>query len=357
MRIGLSVNLRYPEPYRTKPWHVFYQEEVDLAVWAESIGFDTCWVYEHHFIQEEEDHSSAPMVVCSNILARTKRMEVGPNLISPLHDPVLIAEEAATMDLMSGGRFLMGMVQGYRKPEYDGFGIPTKERGPRQSEFTDIVRKCWTGERFSYDGKFWKYNDIRVHPQPMNGECPMFYGPRTPAGLRRAARDNVGIMSQGVGTEDPNYYAAQCREHGREPAQVRHLRYVFIDEDPEKMWAELKEYFVRMMYYYQLWITVESPDPGLGGVPDLKELERTADQLKSADLFTIGTPEDAVRDINELKAGYPLDELWASFRFPGLPIERVAKCMELFANKVIPHIRWDTPTFAEAETREAVGVK
>ena len=107
MKVGFSIHMRYPQQFRTKSWSQLYQDEIDLAVYAEELGFDSCWVYEHHFT-EPEGHCTSPMAVCAALAARTKRMEIGPNLILPLHDPVLVAEEAAVIDLMSGGRFCLG---------------------------------------------------------------------------------------------------------------------------------------------------------------------------------------------------------------------------------------------------------
>ena len=167
------------------------------------------------------------MAVCAALAARTKRMEIGPNLILPLHDPVLVAEEAAVIDLMSGGRFCLGLVQGYRGVEYDGWGIPTGERGRRLSEGVDIIRKCWQGETFSYDGEFWKYSNITPDPPPAH-DIPILYGARAPVGLRRAARDRVGILSQGPGMESPKRYAEECKKLGWGPGDVRHLRYFVV---------------------------------------------------------------------------------------------------------------------------------
>ncbi|MEZ5121121.1 MAG: LLM class flavin-dependent oxidoreductase [Solirubrobacterales bacterium] len=334
LRVGLSIHQRYPKQYRTKSWSQLYQDEIELVVHAENLGYDTCWVYEHHF-SEPEGHCASPMAMCAALAARTRRMEIGPNLIAPFHDPVLIAEEAATIDLLSGGRFVMGLVQGYRAEEYAAWGIPTKERGPRLTEAADIMRRCWTGERFDYDGKFWSYRGVEMTPPPER-EIPIFYGARAPAGCRRAARDDVGVISQGDGVESVKIYADHCRELGREPRGVRHLRYIWVSDDPDREWAWLKPYALNMMQVYEQWIGTSS-DQGLD-VPQGEELD--ADTLRQADMYLISTPEDAVRRINALREEYPdLEEVWGLFHFPGVPHEKVAEQLELFASRVIPHIR------------------
>ncbi len=334
MKVGFSIHMRYPKQFRTKSWTQLYQDEIELAVHAESLGFDSCWVYEHHFT-EPEGHCPSPMAVCAALAARTKRMEIGPNLIMPLHDPVFIAEESAIIDLMSGGRFCLGLVQGYREVEYDGWGIPTSERGPRMTEAVDIIRKCWEGETFSYDGKFWQYKNITQDPPPAH-DIPILYGGRAPAGLRRAARDGAGILSQGPGMDAPQIYADECRKQGLEPGQVRHLRYFVVSEDPEKSWNELRPYAENMMKIYDKWFQ-NSKDRG---VTDKTGDELNADDLLGDDLYIVGTPEQAIERVNKLKAAYPdIHELWGLWHYPGLSHEKVADSMELFANKVMPFIR------------------
>ncbi|MGE0702793.1 MAG: LLM class flavin-dependent oxidoreductase [Gammaproteobacteria bacterium] len=334
MKFGFSTHMRYPKQFRTLSWSDLYRAEIDIAVYAEELGFDTCWVYEHHFT-EPEGHLPSPMAVCAAIAARTKRIEIGPNLILPLHDPVLIAEEAAVIDLLSAGRFVLGLVQGYREREYGAWGIPTSERGPRLSEAVDIIRKCWSGERFDYEGKFWKYRDVCMDPPPAH-DIPILYGARAPAGLRRAARDRVGIISQGPGMESPRFYAEQCKQEGWGPGEVRHLRYFVIDDDPEKAWAEMRPYAENMMKVYDQWFQ-NSKDTGVTQVAG-KALN--ADALLQDDLYIVGTPEHAVERIKKLKAEYPdVKEVWGLFAFPGLPHDKVAKSMELFARKVMPQVR------------------
>ncbi|MEM7543446.1 MAG: LLM class flavin-dependent oxidoreductase [Pseudomonadota bacterium] len=334
MKIGFSVHMRYPEQFRTKSWSDLYREEIDVAVHAESLGFDSCWVYEHHFT-EPEGHCPSPMTVCSAIAARTKRMEIGPNLILPLHDPVMIAEESAVIDLISGGRFCLGLVEGYREVEYNGGGIPTGERGPRLSEGVDIIRKCWAGETFDYDGKYWQYKGITQDPPPAH-DIPILYGGRAPAGLRRAARDRAGILSQGPGMEAPLYYAEQCKKEGWGPGDVRHLRYFVVSEDPEKAWNDMRPYAENMMKTYDRWFQ-NSKDLG---VTQVTGNELNADDLLKDDLYIVGTPEQAIERINKLKADYSdIHELWGLWSFPGVPFDKVAESMELFANKVMPHVR------------------
>lgn len=339
MRIGFSVSLSNPLKWRSKTWDRFYQDEIDLAVYGESLGFDTCWVYEGHFIGHDEGHGSSPMTVCAAIAARTKRIEVGSNLILAFHDPVLIAEAAATIDLISGGRFVLGVVQGYRNVEYAGFGISTKERGTRVSEGIDIIRRSWEGERFSYSGKHWSYSDIEPHPLPARpGGPPIFYGARSEAALRRAARDRVGIISQGEGMEAPVYFAQQCAELGNEPGEVRHLRYLWVAEDPERDWAEVRQHCAHLVAEYDSSIR-DAGDPGLHGLPAGSEAE-IEDELLRSDMFIVGTPEHCVKRLLELKAQYPsVAEFWHNFHYPGLTSERVAACMELYASKVMPRLK------------------
>jgi alkanesulfonate monooxygenase SsuD/methylene tetrahydromethanopterin reductase-like flavin-dependent oxidoreductase (luciferase family) len=333
MKVGVSIHFRNPDQW-FKPWDQLFKEEMELAVLADNLGYDTLWCYEHHFT--EDGHIPSPMSVCSAILSRTKRIEVGPNLIMPLHDPVMIAEESAVIDLISGGRFLLGLVQGYRPQEYAAWGIDLKERGPRVSEAVDIIKRCWTGEKFSYEGKFWKYKDVKVVPLPHRNPPPILYGARTKRALQRAAEAGIGIISQGEGVESAKIFAQACRDLGKKPGEVRHLRYIHVSEDPGRAWSKIKDHALYMMRMYEKWIN-PAGDPGLYGIPQGEEL--TAENLMNSPMYIICTPSEAIKRINDLKAQYPLDELWGLFHFPGLDANLVAETLELFASKVAPYIR------------------
>jgi alkanesulfonate monooxygenase SsuD/methylene tetrahydromethanopterin reductase-like flavin-dependent oxidoreductase (luciferase family) len=115
------------------PWDDFYASHLDLAVQAEALGYDHVWLTEHHFV--DDGYSPFPLPIAAAIAARTTRIRIGTFvLLLPLHDPVRVAEDAATVDVLSRGRFDLGLGLGYRVAEFTGFGVPRSERGARGAD-------------------------------------------------------------------------------------------------------------------------------------------------------------------------------------------------------------------------------
>ena len=127
----------------------------------------------------------------------------------PWHNPVLIAEQAATLDLLSGGRFDFGVGKGYRQAEFDGFCIPIAEATERFDEAMEIIRKAWTSEgRFSHHGKRWHYDNIVVEPEPLQRpHPPLWLAAGSPDSVRRAAREGYNLLLDQLGAGRPDHPA------------------------------------------------------------------------------------------------------------------------------------------------------
>jgi hypothetical protein len=141
-----------------------YQGFIDYVVEAERLGFHSVFLVEHHFTGQGQ--VSASMTLLAYLAAKTSRIRLGTAVVVlPWHNPVLVAEQAATLDLLSGGRFDFGVGKGYRKAEFAGFRIPVEEAAERFDEAMEVIRKAWTSEgRFSHHGRRWRYDDIVVEP-------------------------------------------------------------------------------------------------------------------------------------------------------------------------------------------------
>src|SRR5262249_43674673 len=143
-----------------------YAATLDQIAYAEQLGFDDVWLSEHHFIDDAYSPSMLP-IGCA-IAARTKRIRIGTSvLLLPLHDPVRVAEDAATLDVISTGRLELGLGVGYRVEEFTGFNIDSSERAQRMDEGIEIIRRLFAGERFSFSGKHYTYRDIQLFPRPV----------------------------------------------------------------------------------------------------------------------------------------------------------------------------------------------
>jgi len=123
---------------------------VDQIVWAESLGYGSVWLSEHHFV--EDGYTPSPLVLAAAVAVRTDRVRIGTSLVVlPLHDPVRVAEDAATVSILSGGRFELGVAQGYRLEEFEAFGRRPNHRPSLLEEGIEILRRSWSGDPLRFE--------------------------------------------------------------------------------------------------------------------------------------------------------------------------------------------------------------
>src|SRR5919107_433668 len=172
-----------------------YHDFIRYIVAAEELGFSSVFLVEHHFTGFGQ--VSASLNLLSYLAARTSTIRLGTAVVVlPWHNPALVAEEAATLDLLSNGRLDFGVGKGYRPYELSGFCIPQDEATARFDEAIDVIRKAWTSKgRFSYEGKWWRYDNIVVEPAPIQQPHPPFWmGAGSPESIRRAAREGYNLL-------------------------------------------------------------------------------------------------------------------------------------------------------------------
>ena len=170
LRFGLWYDFRNPPQWRQDPTRL-YESIIAQAARAEVLGWDDVWLSEHHFIEDGYTPSMLPLAAA--IAARTQKIRIGTSvLLLPLHDPLRVAEDSATIDIVSGGRFDLGIGAGYRVGEFRGFAIPRRERDERMGEAVEVLRRCFAGERFSFEGKYYRYRDVQLFPPPLQKPMP-----------------------------------------------------------------------------------------------------------------------------------------------------------------------------------------
>src|SRR5262245_15138520 len=165
VHIGIGLFTGQVPPGSKRTFAQEYREIVDLVRLAESLGFDSAWVSEHHGSGDGYMPSLLPTLAA--FAAATERIKLGTGvLLTPLHDPLRVAEDAATVDLISGGRLILGLGLAWREEEFRRCGVPFGERVARTVETVDILRKAWTGERFSHEGRAFHLARVLVTPAP-----------------------------------------------------------------------------------------------------------------------------------------------------------------------------------------------
>ena len=172
-----------------------FRDYLDYAVEAEALGFHSSFLVEHHFTGWNQ--VSATLMLQSCVAMRTATLRLGTGVIVlPWHNPVLLAEEAATLDLISGGRLDFGIGKGYRHSEFKGFCIPPEEADARFEESIELITRSWLSrERFSHRGRFWRFDDIVVEPPPAQRPHPPFWVAAGSEGsIRRAAKRGFNLI-------------------------------------------------------------------------------------------------------------------------------------------------------------------
>ena len=219
-----------------------YASFVNYIVEAERLGYESMFLVEHHFTGIGQVSSS--MSLLSYLAAKTSTIRLGTGVVVlPWHNPVLVAEQAATLDLLSNGRFDFGVGRGYRKAEFEGFGIPMEEAADRFEEAIEVIRKSFASkERFSHHGTRWNYENIVVEP-PVNQKPhpPLWIGAGNLEVIRRGAREGFNLLLDQVAPialigERVAAFRNECERIGRRytPDMVGVTRGYYLARTPEE---------------------------------------------------------------------------------------------------------------------------
>ncbi len=161
---GLWYDFRLPSQW-PQDAGLLYRETLDQIVWAETLGFGSVWVSEHHFA--DDGYSSSPLTICAAIGARTQKMRVGTNIVvAGIHEPIRLAEDATAISLMTEGRFDLGVGLGYREVEFSAFGRLRKQRPSLLEDAIGIIRNSWSGSDSGYTGVRLNAPALSVTPLP-----------------------------------------------------------------------------------------------------------------------------------------------------------------------------------------------
>src|SRR6266498_4438597 len=184
MRFGLYSSIANPP--RGEHLDRCIDEVIAEAQLAEASGFDSCFFGEHH--QDGDGFLPSPLIVAAAVAARTQRLRVGTSVILlPLHHPVRVAEDVITLDLVSKGRVILGVGIGYQPENFRAFGLSMENRAALFEEGVEILRKCWSGEKFSHRGTHYTLEDVQIRPRPFQQPSPpLWIGASMPAAVRRA---------------------------------------------------------------------------------------------------------------------------------------------------------------------------
>jgi alkanesulfonate monooxygenase SsuD/methylene tetrahydromethanopterin reductase-like flavin-dependent oxidoreductase (luciferase family) len=313
-----------------------FRDFVEYNVEAEALGYHSTFLVEHHFTGFGQ--VSATLNLLTWVAARTKTLRVGTAVIVlPWHNPVLLAEQAATVDLLSGGRLDFGVGKGYRHNEFHSFGLSMEEGEERFQEGLDLVVKSWTSqERFDYRGKFWTFNDIIVEPPcAQQPHPPIWMGAGSEKSIKEVARRGFKLLLEQYASPDEvaeriALYKSEIEKHGGvfDPMDVGVARAFYVTSDDADKKAALDRRLDGRMR--QLKISIKE-----GVNEDNRRARSYADTAALNEASAIyGTPDEIVEKLEGLRAvgvGYVL--LNGGGSGGG---ERARQSLRRFAREVMP---------------------
>ncbi len=334
MKLGIYLNAQHPasdDPARR------FAETIEQARLIHRLGFDSIWGGEHHVTPGFHYFPLLPML--QRLAAEVEGMWVGTNLVLlPLHNPVELAEIGAFLDVITGGRFMLGVGLGYRTEEFAVFKVPMAERVSRLTEGVEIIRRLWTEERVTHHGRHWQLDDVGIHPQPLQRpRPPILVGSQVPAGIARAARIADGWLVVPVPTVDEfaaqaAAFAAARSAAGLPPSEhVCRLLEVVCAPDEDTAIRRAAPFLLEKYAAYLSW--------GLAGIT-LDPAATPEIQLRrlAANRFAVGSPAQVTEALlAQHKAGVTHATMRVSW--PGMRQDDILAGIELLGREVLPEVR------------------
>ena len=327
-----------------------YRDTLDQAVYAEALGFESVWPVEQHF-NPNLSILPSPLLMLAALAERTRTLRLGIAIVLlPLSHPVRVAEEIATLDVLSNGRVEFGIGRGSIPTHFTGFGLNQAESRERMLESLEIILQAWTSESLSFQGKFYHINDLSVVPKPVQQ-------PHPPIRVAANSVDTFELMGQ-LGY--PIFVAAQVNpfhkireylplyrqarkaaghpDHGGEDVTL--LTPLYIGNDPAQIRRELEP---SIKSFLQAVATLYA-SAGLlleGRIKEVLERVRhmTYEQMCQV-MAVFDTPDACVERLKRFQQEFGMGRVICWFNPGGMvPHQQVMRSMELFAAKVMPHFQ------------------
>lgn len=319
MKVGLYFDLRNPQEWRQDPARL-YAFTLEAIEEAEHLGIDSIWLPEHHLFCD--DYVAAPLTFLAAAAARTSRVRLGTAVVlAPLHHAVEIAEQAAMVDLVSGGRLELGLGAGYRRPEFELYGADQRRR------HVETDAKVFEIRRLLSPGG--------VAPQPVQSEVPIWMGYLRPKGARRA-----GLLGASLLSADPRNWPAyreglQSGGHDVSQARMAGLINAWVSDNPEADWPTVRKHVCRHLNTYAAHRVEGTGEPTPPPV-DADCLRRSRDVRDG--YFWCDEPEALREKTINYTAGAPVKTVLIFASLAGMPEDMVMRHIQTICNKLVPQL-------------------
>ena len=335
---------------RENSTHVeLFERQLQEAELAERIGIDQMWFLEHHL---QPSATPSPNLIIAAAAQRTSRLRFA-NMVNilPFRHPLLVAEEAAILDTLTGGRLDMGLGRGLRPPEFDAFGIDQANSREMFLESFELISRIWADETFAHHGKYWTVvkNGPLSPPLVQRPHPPFLVSAQSEESLRWAASHDIPFAQIDAMVEQARRDVALYREvqtaHGHQPAPRLYLmREIYVGDSDARARAEAEPY---LLQYWDLWNRYTQFTRG-GKLPDSYDFWRrqapmlhamSFEEILAHDMVLLGGPDSVADAILRLTEQLNLMGLALVFKLGAMPYDMLERSMTRFGEEVMPRIR------------------
>jgi alkanesulfonate monooxygenase SsuD/methylene tetrahydromethanopterin reductase-like flavin-dependent oxidoreductase (luciferase family) len=298
------------------------REAVEQVRAAKQAGFTSIWATQH-FLADFQFLQTLPFL--ARLSAEAEGMQVGSAiLIATLYNPVLLAEEVATLDVLTGGRFVLGVGAGYRDVEFEAFGVPKAERLGRLAETIDLQRRLWSGEKVTYHGTYLHLDDAQMRMPPVQGETlPIWIGAQGPKGIRQAAQlGDEWLVSPELSMETIAERQAIYRE--ALPAGVN---------AEDRMYPALRETFAAKSYEDAVRIARPALETKYAAYASWGHQVGSFEDMAKAS-FLLGSVDDCIEQVEQYRSTLGTKFLGTRMQWPGLEQRDVLDSIGAFAEVI-----------------------
>ena len=333
-----------------------FLEEVGLARLADASGFDSVWTIEHHFTPYTM--VTNPLQLLTYLAGVTDQVDLGSMVVVlPWHNPVRVAEDVNMLDALLGPdrEIMCGVGRGLGRREYEGLSVDQNEARGRFDEGIQILRQLLKTGRCTFDGEFWKVEDVRLRPQPDRDLSPqLFCAGGTSETTKIIAKHDVKPLSVPTTSLELSLagirnYANLRKEAGHEPVHTKLALWTYCTQDEaqaEEARRLVKCYSDSALRHYEMMGT------HLKNIKGYETYAANAERLRAnPDAFLetfisdhpIGTPDEVIQQTEKLAGAFGASEIMFIFKYGGMPLAQAEKSMQLFAQEVIPALRGFNP--------------
>lgn len=326
-----------------------YEQTLEEAVLADELGFDSFWLAEHHF--STYGVLGNPLMFGAAIAQRTRKIKIGTAvMVIPFYDPVRLAEDAALLDNLSGGRLLLGTGSGYQPKEFAGFNLDPDTSKERYNEIVDILRLAWTQEQWSYRGKFYQYEEMSVFPKPVQDPIPILHAAVAPDSFTRLGEAGERLITSPNFTpleimkQNFDLYHEALSEAGYDAREFERpfMQQVWCGSGEAKRRAAAE---AALRYYRMVGKVIPGQQKGRSS-DDAKKMAYYDAVKRGIDLLTVeqtlthggnfGSAEYVIETLKALQEEMGVDHYIGWFRIPSLDRSQALDAMHHFAEKVMP---------------------